>query len=298
MSAWLIICLCCGFFSRFHYVVGNTRRVDREPTAWIAGAIALLFAASLAISLNPLVAQERSSIPASVVADDAPSRATSEDEQPTPPLTHYRGREIAATMHYLGASWLTREEREREEDCTTLLKALRVSPGQAICDLGCGNGFYTLRLAELTGEQGIVYGVDIQREMLEMLAERAKDRRIANIRPILSTTVDPKLPAESIDLMLLVDVYHELSNPEEMLKAIRASLRPTGRLVLVEFRLEDPNVPIKLLHKMSKEQVLAELSPNGFRLVEQFDKLPWQHVLFFQRDDAPPPAADGERIDQ
>jgi len=215
-------------------------------------------------------------------SDETPS-----DEQPIPPaLKQYKGREIAVTMHYEGAPWLTRESREREEECSTLIKALDVKPGQAICDMGCGNGFYTLKLAELVGETGQVIAVDIQQEMLRFLEERAKEAGIKNIKPVLGTLVDPKLQPASLDMILLVDVYHEFSHPEHMLKAMREALKPDGRMVLVEFRLEDRNVPIKLLHKMSKKQILKEIPPNGFKLIEQFDKLPWQHVMFFARDDS------------
>lgn len=211
------------------------------------------------------------------------SRAA-EDTTIPPPLKEYKGREIAQTMHYLGAPWLTRESREREEDCTTMLAALNVKPGDVVCDLGCGNGFYTLKLAKLAGEKGHVLAVDIQREMLGLLKDRAAEEKITIIEPILGTIVDPKLPNGAIDLVLLVDVYHEFSHPEQMLAAIRKSLKPTGRVALVEFRAEDPNVPIKPLHKMSKAQIMQEFPPNGFKLVEEFDKLPWQHLMFFQMD--------------
>jgi ubiquinone/menaquinone biosynthesis C-methylase UbiE len=214
-------------------------------------------------------------------------------EETTPlPLQEYKGREIAQTMHYLGAPWLTRESREREEDCKTMLAALHVKPGDVVCDLGCGNGFYTLKLAKLVGDKGKVVAVDIQREMLELLKDRAAEEKISNIEPVLGTTVDPKVPANSIDLMLLVDVYHEFSNPEEMLSAIRKSLKPSGRVALAEFRAEDPNVPIKPLHKMSKAQIMKEFPPNGFKLVEEFDKLPWQHLMFFERSDGPQSEAE------
>jgi ubiquinone/menaquinone biosynthesis C-methylase UbiE len=203
-----------------------------------------------------------------------------------PPLKEYKGREIAQTMHYLGAPWLVRESREREEDCTTLLKALKIKPGQIACDLGCGNGFYSLKLARLVGERGKVIAVDIQREMLELLKDAAAAEKMNNIETVLGTVVDPKLPAASLDLVLLVDVYHEFSHPEQMLAAIRRSLKPTGRVALAEFRAEDPLVPIKPLHKMSKRQIMKEFRPNGFKLVEEFDELPWQHLMFFQRDDA------------
>jgi ubiquinone/menaquinone biosynthesis C-methylase UbiE len=197
------------------------------------------------------------------------------------------GREIAQTMHYSGAPWLTRESRDREEDCNTLLQALKIEPGDTVCDMGCGNGFYAVRIAKLLGERGKVIAVDIQREMLELLKERAEAERVTNIETVLGTIVDPKLPEASIDLMLLVDVYHEFSHPEEMLAAIRKSLKPSGRVALVEFRAEDLKVPIKPLHKMSKAQIMKEFPTNGFKLVEEFDELPWQHLMFFQRDDAP-----------
>lgn len=214
----------------------------------------------------------------------SPAVVAESDGSVPPPAKAYKGREIAQTMHYLGAPWLTRESRDREEDCKTMLAALHVKPGDVVCDLGCGNGFYTLKLAHLVGEKGRVVAVDIQREMLELLKERAAEEKVTNIEPVLGTVIDPKLPADSLDLVLLVDVYHEFSHPEQMLAAIRKSLKPTGRVALVEFRAEDPAVPIKPLHKMSKEQIMKEFPPNGFKLVEQFDKLPWQHLMFFERD--------------
>jgi len=207
-----------------------------------------------------------------------------------PPATEaaparYMGREIATTMHYTGADWLLRESRQREEDCKRLIKELRVKPGQVICDMGCGNGFYTLKLAQLTGKTGKVYAVDIQQEMLDMLQRRAQAAKLENIVALLGTETDPHLPAGSLDLVLMVDVYHEFSQPEPMLKAIRKSLKPTGRIALVEFRAEDPNVPIKSEHKMSKQQILKEFPANGLKLTGQFDDLPWQHLMYFSRDE-------------
>jgi ubiquinone/menaquinone biosynthesis C-methylase UbiE len=202
------------------------------------------------------------------------------------PLKKYKGRVIAQTMDYTGAPWLTRESREREEDCKMLLAALKIKPGDTVCDLGCGNGFYSLKLAKLVGEHGHVIAVDIQPQMLELLKERAAAAKISNIEPVLGTTIDPKLPTGKVDLVLLVDVYHEFDHPVQMLAAIRKSLKPTGRVALAEFRAEDPKVPIKPLHKMSKAQIMKEFPPNGFKLVEQFEDLPWQHLMFFQRDDS------------
>jgi ubiquinone/menaquinone biosynthesis C-methylase UbiE len=221
-------------------------------------------------------------------AQQPEAAAAGADEASIPPAKpRYMGRQIAVTMHYLGAPWLMRETRQREEDCEMLLKALDVKPGQTVCDIGCGNGFYTLQLARLVGKEGRVLAVDIQPEMLRMLEERAKEEGIANIELIHGSPVDPRLPAGSVDLILMVDVYHEFSHPEQMLAAMRKALKPGGRIALGEFRLEDPQVPIKLLHKMSKKQIMKEFPANGFKLVEQFDKLPWQHLMFFGRDDSP-----------
>ena len=203
-----------------------------------------------------------------------------------PAATHHRGREIAQTMHYTGAPWLVRESRQREEDCRMLLEALEVRPGQTVCDMGCGNGFYTLALARLVGAEGIVYAVDIQPEMLRMLAARAAEEGLTNIKPLLGTVIDPRLPPGKIDLCLCVDGYHEFSHPEAMLARIRESLAVSGRLALVEFRGEDAAVPIKPLHKMTKAGIRAELEPAGFKMVGEFDRLPWQHLMFLGAEPA------------
>lgn len=208
------------------------------------------------------------------------AEASKNDKLP-PPLKRYKGRKIAPVMTYEGADWLTRSTRIQEENPQKLMDALSIKPGQTICDLGCGNGYYTLELARLVGPEGKVLAVDIQPEMLRLLENRAGLNNLKNIQLILNTPIDPKLPANSVDLILVVDVYHELSYPEHMLQALRKSLKPDGRIVLVEFRGEDPTVPIKPLHKMTKKQVRKELEPNGYKLVEEFDELPWQHVMFF-----------------
>ena len=201
---------------------------------------------------------------------------------PIPPAqTHHMGREIAQTMHYTGAPWLVRESRQREEDCRMLLDALKIRPGQTVCDLGCGNGFYTVELARRVGPTGTVYAVDIQPEMLRMLAERATAENLPNIRPVMGTPIDPRLPDGMVDVVLCVDVYHEFSHPEAMLARIRESLAEGGQLVLAEFRGEDPAVPIKPLHKMTKAQIRAELEPAGFAVAREFDRLPWQHLMFW-----------------
>ncbi len=201
-----------------------------------------------------------------------------------PALTHYLGREIARTMSYHGAPWLIRDEREREERCSLMLTNLGVKRGMTVCDMGCGNGFYSLQLAKMVGDKGTVLGVDIQPEMLKLLRERMESQGIENVTPILGSFHNPHLPKGQVDLILLVDVYHEFSHPAHMLEAMLDSLAPGGQIVLLEYREEDPDVPIKPLHKMSKKQVKKELAANGFKLVKEFDKLPWQHMLFFGRD--------------
>src|SRR5205085_8852281 len=223
---------------------------------WLPAVITSLVFLSLAAAPNELIKPKA----------PAAKPSTQPAEKLPPPLTHYMGREIAQTMHWAGAGWLTREEREKEEDCTTMVKQLKVQPGQVVCDLGSGNGFYTLWLAKLVGERGRVLAVDIQPEMLEMLKRRAAKENVSNIELILGTTVDPKLPEGKLDLVLLVDVYHELSNPAEVLAAVRKSLKPHGRIALVEYRLEDDSVPIKVLHRMSKAQIMKEYTANGLKL--------------------------------
>jgi ubiquinone/menaquinone biosynthesis C-methylase UbiE len=230
---------------------------------------------------------------AAASAADAPTAkqaAEKKTEEKLPPaLTVYKGREIAPYMSYLGADWLIRESREREEACEKLIKFLDIKPGLVICDMGCGNGYYSLKLAKLVGKKGKVLGVDIQPEMLSLLKKRLDAEGVTNVEPILGTVIDPKLPKAGVDLILLVDVYHEFSHPEHMLKTMRESLKPEGQIVLVEFRKEDPTVPIKPEHKMTKKQIMKELPPNGYKLVRQYDELPWQHVMFFARDDAKTP---------
>jgi 2-polyprenyl-3-methyl-5-hydroxy-6-metoxy-1,4-benzoquinol methylase len=227
--------------------------------------------------------------PVILLAQEAPEAPRALKPVRTPPaLKEYKGRRIAQTMHDLGAEWLTRDNREQEERCSLMLANLGVKRGMAICDMGCGNGFHTLQLAKMTGKDGHVYGVDIQPEMLKMLNDRADEQGIANISPVLGTFTDPRLPKGKIDMILLADVYHEFSHPEQMLAAMRDALSPGGVCVLLEFRTEDPKVPIKPEHKMSKAQILKEWPANGFKLVKEFDGLPWQHMMWFGREDEEP----------
>lgn len=196
------------------------------------------------------------------------------------------GRNIAQTMSYRGAPWLIRPERVEEENPALLLANLGLVDGEVACDIGAGNGYYSLPMAELVGDTGRVVATDIQPEMLTLLEQRASDASVGNITRVLSSETDAALPANTCDVVLLVDVYHEFSDPEAMLRGIRESLTPTGRVALVEYRAEDPAVPMRPLHKMTIDQADREYLANGFARVGQFDGLPWQHVLFYGRADA------------
>lgn len=199
----------------------------------------------------------------------------------------YMGREIARTMSYHGAGWLIRSDRNDEENTVLAFKELQLKKGMTVCDLGCGNGYYALQMAKAVGEDGKVLAVDIQREMLKLLDLRAKEQSIGNVKPILGKIDNPNLPKDEVDLVLLVDVYHEFSHPVEMLGHIRRSLSKTGVVALLEYRTEDVTVPIKRLHKMPKKQIMREYGANGLKLVREFNGLPWQHMMFFARDDSP-----------
>lgn len=265
---------------------------------WLAIALAIDVVgaqAPLAAQNAPTAAEVGTDAAAATDATDATDASGGLEDEGDRPLERrplpqvYMGRTIAPPMHYSGAGWLVRAEREQEEQPQRLLRALEIQPGQTICDFGCGNGYHTLQLARRTGPRGLVYAIDIQPEMLELLAARAAPRGIENIRPALVDPGAPDLPAETFDLILLVDVYHEIADPPRVLAALRQSLRPEGRIALVEFREEDPQVPILPLHKMSQTQAHKEFTANRFKLVGQYHGLPWQHLLLYGRDDSPLP---------
>ncbi len=186
-------------------------------------------------------------------------------------------------MGLSGADWLDREEREREEQPEKAIAQLNLKPGMMVGDVGAGTGYYSIRMAKLIAPAGLVYANDIQPGMLDKLRERAAAVNVTNIVTVLGTEADPKLPAAKLDMVVLVDVYHELSRPQRMLEGIRESLKPGGRLVLLEYRKEDPSVPIRPEHKMSVDEVKAEVTPEGFRFEKVVDKLPWQHIIFFRK---------------
>jgi precorrin-6B methylase 2 len=197
----------------------------------------------------------------------------------------YLGREIAHVMGYQGIAWLERPERESEEHLTQLVESLKLTPGMVVADIGAGSGVISLKMAKIIGPTGTVLAVDIQEEMLSVLAKRLKQLNVTNVKPVHGTVRSPNLKPETVDLALMVDVYHEFNFPYEMLREIAKSLKPGGRVVFVEYRKEDPNVPIKLVHKMSEAQVKLEAGQPefGLRWVETIEVLPWQHVIVFER---------------
>ena len=195
----------------------------------------------------------------------------------------YLGREIAHVMGPGGVPWLERPEREAEERPQLLIEALAIKPGQTVADLGAGSGYYSFRIAALVGKQGKVLAIDVEPRMLRIIAERARREQIANVVTVLSTASDPNLPANTIDLLFMVDVYHELEFPLEMMLGVRKALKPGGRVALVEYRAEDPDVMIKPLHKMTERQIIRELTAAGFRHEQTISTLPLQHLVIFQK---------------
>ncbi|MSR58563.1 MAG: methyltransferase domain-containing protein [Planctomycetaceae bacterium] len=198
------------------------------------------------------------------------------------------GREIAHVMGYVAANWLERPEREKEEGTSKLVKALDLKPGMVVGDIGAGSGVLTLPMAGRVGPKGKVIAVDVQQEMLDLLSVKLRARRIRNVELVLGNEKSPELPAESLDLALMVDVYHEFAYPYEMMRALSKAMKPGGRVVFVEFRMEDPKVFIKLVHKMTEEQVKLEIGQPEFRLKwkETIGTLPWQHLIVFEKQGA------------
>ena len=194
------------------------------------------------------------------------------------------GRKIAQVMGVGGADWLERPERELEEHPDTAIAALSLKPGMMVADVGAGTGYFTLRIAKKVAPAGRVYAVDIQPEMISMLRKNASKAKISNVEYILGTESDPKLPARTLDVIIMVDVYHEFSQPQKMLENMRAALKDDGRLILLEYRKEDPSVPIRLEHKMTVLEAKTEVEAEGFKLAEVLKTLPRQHILIFRKN--------------
>ena len=201
------------------------------------------------------------------------------------PLVHTQQvpvkRQSAPVMGVAGADWLIRPERIEEEQPDQMLASLNIKKGSVVADVGAGIGYHVWRLAEIVGPAGKVIAEDIQEEMLRMLKQNIDQRKLKNVDVVLGTSTDPRLPENALDLVLMVDVYHEFSDPAPMMANIRRALKPDGRVVLVEFRKEDPAVPIQPLHKMSIQDVRSELEPMGFQFQRVLNFLPWQHILIF-----------------
>jgi SAM-dependent methyltransferase len=193
----------------------------------------------------------------------------------------FMGREIAQVMGPGGMLWLERPEREDEEQPKLLIDALQLKGGETVADLGAGSGYYTFRLADAVGPKGTVLAADIEPKMLSFIKQRAAREQRFNIGLIQSTVDNPRLPSGRVDLVLLVDVYHELSSPIEMMREVRGALKPKGRVALVEYRAEDDRVMIKPLHKMSEAQIVKELTALGFKHLETVHSLPQQHIVIF-----------------
>lgn len=215
----------------------------------------------------------------------------------------FMGRPIADVMSYLGAQWLFRAERVIEEQPEKMLDSLEIQPGMVVADVGAGAGYNTLRIAKRVGPKGTVLATDLQPEMLAMLRENAQAAGVSEVvRPILCTQTDPKLPESAVDLILMVDVYHEASDPDTALEGWKKALKPGGRIVFVEYRAEDPTVPIKPEHKMSVAQVRKEVEPHGLVFRESKEFLPWQHVIIFEKPKVkvgePGPKKESERTEK
>jgi ubiquinone/menaquinone biosynthesis C-methylase UbiE len=193
------------------------------------------------------------------------------------------GRVYAQTMSVQGAPWLDRRERADEENPDLALRLLRITKGATVADIGAGSGYITIRMAKIVGPMGKVYACDIQQGMLELLQQNVSRAKLDNVIPVLGTIDDPKLPADSLDLAIMVDVYHEFSEPQKMLQRIREALKADGRLVLLEYRAEDASVPILPDHKMTKAQVKQEVEHEGFKQSRVYDDLPWQHLFVFTK---------------
>jgi len=237
-----------------------------------------------ALVLIPLVAMAQDPLPDGR-GSDKPGKLYEYRKEHDPHGTgkFYQGREIAQVMSHLGAGWLERPEREKEEHTSKLLPPLKIKPGDVVADIGAGSGYYTMKLAEMVGERGKVFAVDIQPEMLAIIKNRTKDKKVTNVELIQNTETELKLPANSTDLILLVDVYHEFSHPHEMTAAMVKALKPGGRMVFVEFRMEDDKVPILTVHRMAEKQVLKEMAGFPLKHAKTLGHLPWQHVIIVEK---------------
>lgn len=222
------------------------------------------------------------------LAAEAPRYEYREEHSPDGIGKFYMDREIAHVMGHQGAEWLERPERDREEKPAMVVEYLKLKPGQVVADIGAGTGYFSWRMARKVGDQGKVLAVEIQQEMLDILAGKMKERGVTNVVGVLGTITDPKLPAASVDVIIMVDVYHEFDHPYEMMENICKALKPGGRVVFVEYRAESPYIPIKPLHKMSEAQVKKEMTVHPLEWVETSRILPRQHIIVFKKTEKKP----------
>lgn len=269
----------------------------RRASGWLPAGPAALAAALLALGALTAHARDDATAgtldatggsPAAAAAAPAPAGCAKASYQRTTPSRDgigktYLGREIARVMSHAGAAWLERPERAAEEQPERLVAALELRPGMAVADFGAGTGYYAARLARAVAPGGLVYAVEVQPEMLALLERNLLAQGVSNWRPVLAAPDDPNLPAGSVDLVLMVDVYHELEQPCEVLRALAAALRPGGRIAFVEYRTEDGRVPIKSLHKMTEAQIRLEAEAAGLQWQRTDRSLPWQHLVVFTR---------------
>jgi len=234
-----------------------------KRVAWLPGCIGLLMAV--------------------VAAAASTDHYTQRPASPDGTGKFHEGREIAHVMGWQAAPWLERAEREQEEGTPILLRELRLAPGMVVADIGAGSGYLSRRMAPLVAPGGKVIATDVQPQMVALLKTLAADPRYANVEPLLSTETQTRLPASSVDLAIMVDVYHELEFPYETLDSIVQALKPNGRVAFVEYRGEDPAVPIKLLHKMTEKQVRLEAERHGLKWERTSERLPWQHLVIFRK---------------
>lgn len=255
-------------------MLGRVRR-------WLVVTAALVATTTIAACSRPRseanAAASASAGPESAAAAVGVSSAAAAGE----PAGTYMGRPLAQPMSYRGADWLEREDREVTERPEHVLDVLQVTEGMAVADVGAGSGYFTVRLARRVGARGRVLATDLQPEMLELLRAKVSARKLTNVVPLLATDADAKLPRGELDLVLMVDVYHELPRPAATLAQVHASLRPAGRVALVEYRGEDPSVPIKPEHKTTLAQLQKELTANGFLFLSSDESLPQQRIVVF-----------------
>jgi len=255
-----------------------TSNWNRWMAAWLGVAFAAL-----------LHAKEPAGTPAMVAAPPEPLYQLAPGS-PDGVGKWFMGREIAHFMSHQGAMWLERPEREEEEQPTQLLEALKLKPGNVVADIGAGSGYLTWRMARIIGPQGKVYANDIQPEMLAILKTNVLAHGVSNVVAIQGSVTNPNLPTNAVDLAIFVDVYHECDHPYEIIQGVVRSLKPGGRLVFVEYRAEDPDVPIKPLHKMLEAQVKKEMTLHPLDWVQTVGGLPRQHVIIFRKRAGPNPA--------